>query len=544
MPASRASQPAAPAAPDTGTQRASKDALPANPAPANSAQGARNNSSGGGGNRHAAAPRSQAASPPKLSVPTQPPAPTRRGAATTRALASAGATGGVATSKTGLAELVSGEQQLGASGASAAADITRRSFATAAADKLISPYFSPAPAPRLSSETPPPEPAAVPAETVLHHPALPSTTAEPAAEQPGNSRRQSLAGRLTGMMLGVISQPFNMAAPAAAAAGPQLQQPPYPQPPGGYDSYGGAAAAAGSTYAAWYQDLQSLNASALLAAADAAGLVGRMERLLSWQEPWATARVLAAGLYLLLCIHQLAHRLGPVLPPSTALCGSALLYMAYHVLRNTWLRYRRIADPERAPPLLSSQEVVAADMELQARIHGRLAAGAARVLPAVATAAVLAHKHLSARRLTSTVFIGASLWLGMILGELRLMSQMAFFIIAYAALFTLPWLYLQFRRAFDAAVEDVVCLFASLLLHGSRTSLLLSAAGALGVMAWLPATLLVRCTTAVIAAVSLLVWHTSILQGGQAAAPAAPATVAPAEPPTIEYARLPARPAR
>lgn len=79
------------------------------------------------------------------------------------------------------------------------------------------------------------------------------------------------------------------------------------------------------------------------------------------------------------------------------------------------------------------------------RAHTLFAGLAAAAVPMAAAAVALLYRAVSGRRLVTSVMVGVSLWAGMLLGELRLVSQTTFLALLYILLFTAPVLYVRSR---------------------------------------------------------------------------------------------------
>ncbi|KXZ49512.1 hypothetical protein GPECTOR_21g738 [Gonium pectorale] len=259
--------------------------------------------------------------------------------------------------------------------------------------------------------------------------------------------------------------------------------------------------------------------------------------VLTWRHPWHTLRVFGAGLYLAVCARQLVkgHEL---LQPSTALFAFCFLLLLRNAVRETLARYRRaqqavggqvvIEEEEEeeddlvdvssgvpngrraAGPSQQSQadaERHKAALQLQQRVEQVLrpiALGAARYGAALV---VLSASLLSGRRAITSALVASLLWLGMILGELRVMSQPTFWLLCYLVAFTVPAAYARCRRAMDAGVESALRFVVRVLMGGSRTALLGAGAAAAVLLAVLPMNIVLRASLAGAGAFGVLLWQ-------------------------------------
>ncbi len=104
-----------------------------------------------------------------------------------------------------------------------------------------------------------------------------------------------------------------------------------------------------------------------------------------------------------------------------------------------------------AQPTQRSQEAA-----VYATAHVLLTRLALAAVPLMAGALALCYRALSGRRLASTALVGGCLWVGLLLGELRVVSQPVFAALCWTAALTVPCAYVRSRRAADHVVEDLL----------------------------------------------------------------------------------------
>jgi hypothetical protein len=231
--------------------------------------------------------------------------------------------------------------------------------------------------------------------------------------------------------------------------------------------------------------------------------------LLLWCDPGASARALAAGLYLILLVGCLPRGLA-YLQLTSLLPAAGLCFLAYNLAKRPLLRgYAWVvgADPEHAARRLARAEAAAGGAAAVAA-----AAAAAAAVSWAFGGAALAARALRGRSFTATAWTVAGLWALLLLSELRLVPQLLLAMGAYCGLFAVPWLYCRFRDAMDGLVYEAVH-FAALVVAGCDRATLAGAA-ALGVGAWhfldgAGAPLVVRASGGAAAAGGVLVWRTA-----------------------------------
>jgi hypothetical protein len=140
-------------------------------------------------------------------------------------------------------------------------------------------------------------------------------------------------------------------------------------------------------------------------------------------------------------------------------------------------------------------------------VQGRLLAAAAHASHLVAALAVLLHRALQGQRLGGTFWTVVSLWGLVLLGEARLLSHSWTISLAYVTAFSLPWAYLQCRRAMDAFVADSVHWALSLVFSANRLGAAMAVAAAGLVLSWGALGLVLRLSLAMAASLSILAWQ-------------------------------------
>ncbi|KAG2430554.1 hypothetical protein HXX76_010073 [Chlamydomonas incerta] len=259
-----------------------------------------------------------------------------------------------------------------------------------------------------------------------------------------------------------------------------------------------------------------------LSAAASREAIVAVQAVLLWHNPWRTGRIFGAGLYLFVCLRQLAKG-HDLLQPSTALLVGCFLLLLRNLVREGMANYRRAqheagaaeAAPEAEPPSTRAErdaEHAQAAVVLQQRVElmlRRAALGGARYGAALF---VLGAGLLSGRRHTTTALVAALLWLGCVVGELRVMSQPTFWLLCYVGCFTIPAAYGRCRAAMDEVTETVLRFVARLLVNGSRASLAMAGGVGVVLLAALPLNFVLRATIAAIAAFGVLLWQSEALQ--------------------------------
>ncbi|EFJ49820.1 hypothetical protein VOLCADRAFT_89673 [Volvox carteri f. nagariensis] len=253
--------------------------------------------------------------------------------------------------------------------------------------------------------------------------------------------------------------------------------------------------------------------------------------VLVWRNPWRTSRVFGAGLYMAVCVRQLTkgHEL---LQPSTAVFALCFLLLLRNVVREAVSTYRRTQQQQQqqqhdqhrqaledrdadecSPSQALDQEEVErrkAAMLLHQRLEAafqRAAVGAARYGAALL---VLGWALLSGRRAITSALVAALLWLGMVLGELRLISQPTFWLLCYVAAFTIPAAYYRCRHAMDAGVEAALRFVVRVLVSGTRVALVSAAGVAVVLVVVLPLNFVLRMSLATGAAFAVLLWQSEL----------------------------------
>ncbi|GIL54246.1 hypothetical protein Vafri_9824 [Volvox africanus] len=248
--------------------------------------------------------------------------------------------------------------------------------------------------------------------------------------------------------------------------------------------------------------------------------------VLTWQNPWRTTRIFGAGLYLAICAQQLirGHEL---LQPSTAIFGVCFCLLLRNVLREAATTYRRTQqqqyqmaeireanDSAQSPPPEDEVERRKAAMMMQQRLEAMLQGVALWAARYGAAVVVLTSGLLSGRRAITSALVAVLLWLGMVLGELRVISQPMFWLLCYIAVFTIPAAYYRCHHAMDAGVEAALRFTVRVLMSGSRTALLTSAGVALVLLVALPLNFVIRASLAGGSAFGVLLWQSEMGRRG------------------------------
>ncbi|CAK0787945.1 hypothetical protein CVIRNUC_011167 [Coccomyxa viridis] len=231
--------------------------------------------------------------------------------------------------------------------------------------------------------------------------------------------------------------------------------------------------------------------------------VERVEGLLLWRDPYASAKVFGAGLYMLICLRHLVCGV-ELLQPSTALAGLALFALLYCALARLWSTRRsplkQILDRH---PLPHEEE-----SRLQAKVAGRVHAAADLLAPVAASITALAVRRLSGRdSMATTVWLALTLWLVMMIGELGIVTQSVMAMWLWIALFTLPFMYCACRHALDALVEETLLFVAEVVRGGERTTLSLAGGVLVLLLAAVDASVFARVTIAVTGSGAILIWR-------------------------------------
>ncbi|PNW75934.1 hypothetical protein CHLRE_12g554300v5 [Chlamydomonas reinhardtii] len=246
-----------------------------------------------------------------------------------------------------------------------------------------------------------------------------------------------------------------------------------------------------------------------------------VQAVLMWHNPWRTGRIFGAGLYLFVCLRQLAKG-HDLLQPSTALLVGCFLLLLRNLLRQA-VAMRRAQQQEGSGGGAATEDGAEAEaehaqaaVEMQQRVElvlRRAALGGARYGAALF---VLGAGLLSGRRGTTSALVAALLWLGCVVGELRVMSQPTFWLLCYLGCFTIPAAYGRCRAAMDEGTEAALRFVARLLVTGSRASLALAGGVGVVLLAALPLNLVLRATLAAVAAFGVLLWQSEALQQAKA----------------------------
>ncbi|CAL5225202.1 g7985 [Coccomyxa viridis] len=252
--------------------------------------------------------------------------------------------------------------------------------------------------------------------------------------------------------------------------------------------------------------------------------VERIEALLLWQDPYVSAKVFGAGLYMLICLRHLVCGV-ELLQPSTALAGLALFALLYSALARMWSARRaplkQILDKHPLPHEEEAQlqasflacttrhEADATDSQpVHAKVASRVHACADLFAPVAASITALAVRRLSGRdSMATTVWLALTLWLVMMIGELGIVTQSVMAMWLWIALFTLPFMYRACRHALDALVEETLLFVAEVVRGGERTTLSLAGGVLVLLLAAVDASVFARVTIAVAGSGGILIWR-------------------------------------
>uniref|UniRef100_A0A383WN01 Reticulon-like protein n=1 Tax=Tetradesmus obliquus TaxID=3088 RepID=A0A383WN01_TETOB len=236
--------------------------------------------------------------------------------------------------------------------------------------------------------------------------------------------------------------------------------------------------------------------------------------LLLWHSKAASVKALGFGLYMVLLLGSIPRGLD-YMQLTTLLPGLALLYLAYNMAKPWAIRgYCRAAGKSAAQlsARLATFEASAADRLIA--LCCRLAAEAG--LWALAALA-LGHRALRGRKFTTSCWTVLSLWLLLLVSELRIMRQTLLAMLAYAGLFSVPWLYSKFRPVIDAVVYDGLHLLTLLVVHAERWAYGLAALAAALVWQMMASadgsgSLVVQGSAAAGAGLAVLVWRVAVAE--------------------------------
>ncbi|BDA40448.1 hypothetical protein COCOBI_01-1010 [Coccomyxa sp. Obi] len=213
--------------------------------------------------------------------------------------------------------------------------------------------------------------------------------------------------------------------------------------------------------------------------------VERVEALLLWSDPYATAKVFGGGLYVLICLRHLVCGV-ELLQPSSAVAGAALFALLYSALARAWSARR----------------------PLPRRVAGRVRDAADAVAPYIAAVAALVTRRLSGHdSVGATVWLALVLWLVMCVGELGVVSQSVLAMYAWIALFLLPYFYRACRHALDALVEETLLFVAEVIRGGERMTLGMAGGVAVLLVGAVDASVFARLTLAAAGAGGVLIWR-------------------------------------
>eukprot|EP00878_Enallax_costatus_P015386 GHUV01016117.1.p1 GENE.GHUV01016117.1~~GHUV01016117.1.p1 ORF type:complete len:710 (+),score=275.29 GHUV01016117.1:103-2232(+) len=238
--------------------------------------------------------------------------------------------------------------------------------------------------------------------------------------------------------------------------------------------------------------------------------VKAVRRVLLWQDPAASWRVLGCGLYLVMLVGYIPEALH-YMQLTTLLPGVALLYLGYNLTKPWAIRgYCRLAGRSSGPPTakLATFEAAAADHIIH--FSGRAAAELGIWTLAVLS---LVHRALRGRRFTTSAWTVVTLWFLLLISELRVMDQTLLAMFAYLGLFTVPWMYNKFKHTIDTVVYETINFLTLLVVHAERWAYALALLA--GGLVWQlleseEGSLVVRATAAALAATAVLVWRVAV----------------------------------
>lgn len=140
-----------------------------------------------------------------------------------------------------------------------------------------------------------------------------------------------------------------------------------------------------------------------------------------------------------------------VVQPTTALAAAAFCILFFNtVIRRACFMSSAKVSIKKSPNGLNCQEAVFLE-----NIACCISALGRRVSATLPPFIALIARHLSTGQGFSSFYLGIVLWLFMLLGELRILSQIGMVMLAYACLFLLPAAYLDCQQFLDALAATV-----------------------------------------------------------------------------------------
>lgn len=238
--------------------------------------------------------------------------------------------------------------------------------------------------------------------------------------------------------------------------------------------------------------------------------VDQLERLLLWEEPWATGRSMLIGAYLLICMQAVLSGSLPI-QLTTAFSLAALGSLLYNMGRRLLSQGRAVfatapgaaawgeegVGAQHAQQQATEEDEVESNSGgvllqvpqhiseawMQKQVHDSLTRMVNTAAPYIAAALSLGSRLLSVGgHMGSSVWLALALWVVMVLGELQLVGQGKLAVCCWLGAFSLPWLYVQCKRALDGLVEEAAAAVAAAARSGNRGWLVAAAGAVLAVL--------------------------------------------------------------
>lgn len=133
-----------------------------------------------------------------------------------------------------------------------------------------------------------------------------------------------------------------------------------------------------------------------------------------------------------------------VIQPTTALAAAGFLILFFNTVIMRCFAPSVKTSKSASSHKLNSQEAVFLD-----KIASCLSAVGHRITTTLPPFIALIARHLSHGQGFASFYLGIVLWLFMLLGELRILSQISMLMLAYASLFLLPVAYLDHQKLLD-----------------------------------------------------------------------------------------------
>ncbi|GMH36664.1 hypothetical protein BSKO_04537 [Bryopsis sp. KO-2023] len=223
--------------------------------------------------------------------------------------------------------------------------------------------------------------------------------------------------------------------------------------------------------------------------------VDSLEDLFLWHDVWKSGRAFFGGLYLILCIKVYLHTGIHIVQPSTVVASMALCVLAYTSL------IKRFSLSGRIP----------SNMQNEAMLLDKLARGivsmgheAASTLPPFIA---LIARSVSGVQGPQSFYLGIALWAFMLIGELRILSQLGMLLLMYTSLFVLPLVYVESKWLLDGLAVAAWKTMLNSLRVEKRKELGLVVGLGIAISWMLDLGLVVRITAGIVGAASVLLWR-------------------------------------